>query len=140
VIVTDFNNYAMPFIRYNMGDICGVGRTACSCGRGLPLIREVQGRSSDFIKRRDGSLIHGEYFTHAFYGMEGVQKFQVVQESLELILVSVVAGTPIADASRDRIIGKIREALGEGVRIEVRQVADLPVTASGKFRFTLSKV
>lgn len=140
VIVTDFNNFAMPFIRYNMGDIGSVARNRCSCGRGLPLLKDVQGRTSDFIKRPDGSLVHGEYFTHIFYGIEGVQKFQVVQEALDLVTVNLVAEESVVESTRGKVLAAVREKLGEQVRVEVQRVEDIPLTASGKFRFTLSKL
>ena len=80
IIATDLWNYGMPFIRYQMGDVGVKSGRLCSCGRGLPLLQEVTGRISDFFIDSKGGLVHGEYFTHLFYGIEGVEQFQLIQE------------------------------------------------------------
>ncbi|HUY00384.1 MAG TPA: hypothetical protein VMV49_12560, partial [Candidatus Deferrimicrobium sp.] len=54
IIVTDFNNYAMPFIRYRLGDFGRYSTEKCSCGRNLPMLQQVDGRSVEFMKTPSG--------------------------------------------------------------------------------------
>ena len=101
VIVTDLFNYAMPFIRYKIGDIAIASSEVCSCGRGLPIIKSVEGRVSDFITTSSGKIVHGEYFTHLFYGEEGVEEIQLLQERLDKICLRIV---PSKKYSGERIL------------------------------------
>ncbi|CAN2045897.1 phenylacetate-CoA ligase [Candidatus Magnetomoraceae bacterium gMMP-13] len=140
IIVTDFNNRAMPFIRYNMGDIAKPINSKCSCGRGLPLMSRIYGRTSDFIKHPNGGLIHGEYFSHIFYGMKNIRQFQVIQESLDTFDIKVVASERLATDMKQFIISKVYEIMGNNVHVNIIELSDIPIPSSGKFRFTISKI
>ena len=79
IYFTTLHNYSMPLIRYEIGDTAIVSeKKVCSCKRGWPLIRSVTGRTSNHFKTRDGGIVHGEYFTHLFYGKDEIRKFQVM--------------------------------------------------------------
>jgi phenylacetate-CoA ligase len=140
IIVTDLWNYGMPFIRYQMGDVGVKSDRHCSCGRGLPLLQQVSGRVSDFIVDSGGGLVHGEYFTHLFYGLHGVEQFQLVQEDRTRIVLNVHPGDGFQQAVLDPVIAKIKTCLGTAVEVEVRLVGGSLIEASGKYRFTISKV
>ena len=131
----------MPLIRYSLGDIGRLSKEMCSCGRTLPLMKSVEGRSGDFFVAHDGSLVHGEYFTHLFYGIEGVIKFQMVQESLVDIQLKIVSkDNRLKDTDINNIKNKTREILGKQCNMNVEYVKSIPPTASGKSLFTISKV
>ncbi|MCM0083344.1 hypothetical protein L4X63_17295 [Geomonas sp. Red32] len=140
LMVTDLWNYGMPFIRYRMGDVGVREDHPCSCGRGLPLLREVTGRVSDFIVDCRGGLVHGEFFTHLFYGLPGVDQFQLVQETRRLVVLNIRPSAGFQDSLLAPVIGKIRLCLGPQVRVETRLVHGSLVEQSGKFRFTVSKL
>src|SRR5258708_28519072 len=85
VVVTDLYNYGMPFVRYANGDRAIAGWGACSCGRGLPLLKRVVGRRLDILTTPDGRMIPGELFLHVLRDFPSVQRFQVVQERSDQI-------------------------------------------------------
>jgi len=89
IIVTDLHNYAMPFIRYQIGDLGRPQPGVCPCGRGFPLIAEIVGRSNAIVTTPNGRYIHGAFFSHLFYGLEEVRKFRVHQRSLTEIDVLI---------------------------------------------------
>lgn len=141
IVITDFSNFGMPFIRYNLGDIGYLHDKLCSCGRGLPLLRAVEGRSGDFFVSNTGKLVHGEYFTHLFYDVPSVKKFQMIQESLDYVQLNIVEASD--RGNRDYIPyieSKVKEMLGNQSHLNVSFVEDIPPTASGKFLFTISKL
>jgi len=146
IVVTLLTNYAMPLIRYRIGDMGAWAESSCSCGRSWPLLAEVTGRVSDTFVTDDGKRIHGEFFTHLFYGEEWVQKFQVIQESVRQITIAVVPSGSTAHADRrlrdemEAIRTDIHSVMGEtcDVRFDVRE--EIPPTDSGKYRYTISKV
>lgn len=140
IIVTDLWNYGMPFVRYQMGDVGTKSHQSCKCGRSLPKIKDIQGRVSDFVVDANGGLVHGEYFTHLFYGLEGVEQFQLVQETINKITLRIIPGRDFAPAVLDPVVSKIKQCLGVDVTVNIEICASTFIEASGKFRFTISNV
>ena len=138
LLVTQLNNYAMPFIRYRIGDIGRLSDEMCPCGNQLPILAELLGRSTATFRTRSGALIHGGYFTQQFYSLTGVSQFQLIQETLEKCTLKLVINAQWQEATRHHIIQKIREALGAEVTVNVEFAADIPLPASGKREFTIS--
>jgi len=140
IIVTDFNNHAMPFIRYRTGDVGVASSDECICGRGLPLIKEVKGRTSDFILHPNGHLIHGEMFSHAFYGVREIARFQVHQKSIETLDINIIKGQGFTEKHKGIVEDKVKEIIGPDVVITINEVEHIPVPVSGKFKFAISDI
>jgi phenylacetate-CoA ligase len=140
VLVTDLTNYSMPMIRYENEDIAAWETGECPCGRNLPRLGKILGRKSDFLLSRSGRIIHGEFFTHLFYGISEVSEFQVVQESLDLTRVDIVLQPGATTFDSSALVAAMKDALGEGVTISVQTVPRLDRPPSGKHRFTISKL
>ena len=90
IIITNLTNYSMPLIRYRIGDTAKIKNKKCSCGRGFKLLENVTGRITDHFIKKDGTIVHGEYFTHLFYFKDWIKKFQVIQKDYNLIVCSIV--------------------------------------------------
>ena len=130
----------MPFIRYENEDIGSWSATSCTCGRPFPLLEKVWGRSSDFISTPSGKLIHGEYFTHLFYHVPEVRLFQVLQDSLDHLSISIVLKSATTAPSFSTLKAKAAEMVGSGIQVDISIVDSIPRSASGKHRFTISRV
>jgi phenylacetate-CoA ligase len=140
IVVTVLNNHAMPFIRYRIGDLGILDTAPCPCGRTTPRLREVIGRTSDNFVLEGGRIVHGEYFTHLFYGRTGVAQFQFEQETREAFRLRVVPDADWSEAVSQSLEREIREAIGGTPRLAIETCSEIPKTASGKFRFTKSMV
>ena len=140
ILVTDLTNFAMPFIRYETGDIAVWSEKSCGCGRAFPLLAEILGRKSDFIVAPSGKIIHGEFFTHLFYDIPEVANFQVSQASLSQLRVEIVLRQGATACNLSSLRQRIESALGAGVTCDIQIVHQLERTASGKHRFTMSSV
>jgi len=146
IVVTSLVNYAMPLIRYDIGDLGAWAEAPCSCGRVWPLLRSVTGRISDTFVTADGTLVAGEYFNYVFYLQDWVEKFQVIQESTRQIRARIVRrrDVPVAGdaetAGLEEIVHKVRLALGDDCHVAFEFVDQIEPSASGKYRFTVSKV
>ncbi len=92
IIITDLCSYAMPFIRYEIGDLGVPSDEMCSCGRGLPLMKSIRGRILDTIITPDGKYLTGEFFPAIFadYGVKGIDEFQISQKKRDELLVKLV--------------------------------------------------
>ncbi len=140
IVVTVLNNFAQPFLRYRIGDMGILDRAPCACGRTSHRLREVVGRTSDNFVMPDGRVIHGEYFTHIFYGCPGVAQFQFVQHTPSEYALAIVPAPGLENSTVRRIEHEVREVIGAAsiLKIELREA--IPSTASGKHRFTISHV
>ncbi len=140
VLVTDLTNRAMGLLRYENGDVAAwdTATEPCACGSPYARLARVHGRTSDFVTTPAGERIHGEWFTHLFYGRDDVVRFQVHQRSLEQVdLLTVGRAT---EGTLAPLLARMRERLGPRVTVTWRSVAEIPGTPSGKHRFTKSDV
>lgn len=142
VVVTSLANFAMPLIRYEIGDRAALvhsDRPACPCGRRGQRIARLLGRTVDTFKAPDGSLINGEYFTHMLYFKDFVEKFQVVQRSPSWIVYRLITSGPAPQEDVDEIIDGTRAVMGPGCEVEFEFVDEIPPSPSGKYRYTISE-
>jgi phenylacetate-CoA ligase len=138
VVVTHLATGDFPFIRYRTGDMAVASGRRCGCGRGLPVLDEVQGRSTDFILTAGGNRMHALALIYEVRDKPGVRAFKFVQAadlSLELLLV---AGPELTDRVESTIRDGLARRMGPGTVLDIRRVAEIPPEASGKYRYVVS--
>ena len=113
---------------------------SCACGRGLPLIKEIQGRSTDFVVAADGTVMHGLALIYILRDLPGVQSFKIVQESLESTTVQLVVDERFERARCGDIVTAFQRRLGAGVAVDLQFVDSIAPEKSGKFRYVVSRV
>jgi len=138
IVTTHLATNDFPFIRYRTGDIGVLGTLACPCGRGLPLLQDIQGRSTDFVTAADGTVMHGLALIYILRDLPGVRFFKVIQESRTFTRVLVVTDGAFAPGSVEKIITGFQQRLGAQVQVEVNLVDQIPPEKSGKFRYIVS--
>jgi len=139
--ITDLHNWGMPFIRYVNGDVASRRHPWHAAGaRGLPRLERIDGRRLDAIRTTDGRVLPGEFFPHMLKDVPGVRRFQVVQETLDRFTLKVVPGPEFGAAQEDYVRREVGKVLGEDAGLELERVDDIPLTASGKFRVTVSRL
>lgn len=138
IVVTHLSTNDFPFIRYRTGDIGVLGATPCPCGRGLPLLQDIQGRSTDFVVAADGTVMHGLSLVYILRDLPGVRFFKVVQESRALTRVMLVTDELFASDSVPKIVSGFKQRLGADVQVVVDLVDNIPAEKSGKFRYIIS--
>lgn len=141
IVVTHLATRDYPFIRYRTGDIAALSEEVCPCGRGLPLMTDIQGRSTDFVVAADGTVLHGLALIYVVRDLAGVRAFKIVQESLShtRVLLDMEGGQNQAQISTTVVEG-FRRRLGNEVNIAVEFVEHIPAEKSGKFRYVISHV
>lgn len=140
IVVTHLATRDFPFIRYRTGDIGVLDQRNCDCTRGLPLLKEIQGRTTDFVVAENGTVMHGLALIYVLRDIEGIAAFKVVQESIGLTRVMVVPGPTYEAESNQRIVAGLKGRLGAGVEVRIEIVDELPPERSGKFRYVVSHV
>ncbi|MEM7205366.1 MAG: AMP-binding protein [Planctomycetota bacterium] len=140
VVVTTLHNFASPLLRYDIGDFAEVG-DACTCGRGLPVLRRVLGRQRNMLTLRDGRR---RWPSFALGGrpeqLPPFRKVQLLQRSLEEIEVRVVRDTPLEPAEMVLAEAYLNQSLGQAFRYVFRVVDDIPRSGSGKFEDFVSAI
>ncbi|WEN41435.1 Phenylacetate-coenzyme A ligase [Thauera sp. GDN1] len=141
IVVTHLATRDYPFIRYCTGDIGTLGDEVCTCGRGLPILKDIQGRSTDFVVAEDGTVLHGLSLIYILRDMPGVRAFKIVQESRCLTRALVVPEEGADSTGMDTTVTEgFRRRLGRGVEVSVEFVESIPAEKSGKFRYVVSHV
>jgi len=133
LLVTSLINYAMPLIRYKIGDFAEI-----ETKNNEQIIKKLYGRDVDMFKTKDGNFIDGEYFSDLFYFMEWVYKYQVIQKDYDYILVKIATKEPNKE-DLEYIENGIKKIMGE-CKVEFEIVNDIPQLSSGKFRYTISEL
>lgn len=140
ILATSLHNYAMPFIRYDTGDIGHIITDTCGCGRGSKLLKEVIGRQHEMLQTPEGKFVHGAFFnSYMFAKIKGIIEFQVVQQSLEKLIVNIVVEEHFDEKELDTIRAIIKNK-SEGWVVEIRFVDRIERTKSGKYKFIISEI
>ena len=140
IVVTHLASKDFPFIRYRTGDVGVLDSAACECGRGLPVLGEVQGRSTDFIVGADGTVMHGLALIYVMRDLPGIKSFKIIQESVQRTRVQIVPETGFSSGIAARIVSGFRARIGESVDVSIEQMDDIPPERSGKRRYVVSQV
>lgn len=140
LVITDLDNYGMPFIRYRIGDVASLKNEMCSCGRTLPLLGQVEGRTLDIIRAPNGNRLGGTFWTLLFRSQPGIKTFQVIQDRLEGITVKYIKKSEVSNINFSAFERRIREMCGKDFKIHFEEVPSIPKTSSGKDRFVISKL
>ena len=140
IVVTHLATEDFPFIRYRTGDIGVLDTNTCNCGRGLPLLKEIQGRSTDFLVAQDGTIMHGLALIYILRDLPQVSAFKIIQESLGLTHVYVVSENGLSPKIVKDIELGFKDRLGHEVKISIHEVAEIPAEKSGKFRYVVSMI
>jgi phenylacetate-CoA ligase len=142
ILVTCLSNYAMPLIRYQIGDRGILSTEAnCVCGRRGKILEKILGRNEDMFKMTNGMRIYGGYFNFLLYFRPWILKYQIIQKSYSWILFKIKqseqGSSPeeLADITR-----KVRTLMGEDCRVDFEFVDDITSSPSGKYRYILSEV
>jgi phenylacetate-CoA ligase len=139
LLSTGLMNPDMPLIRYRTGDRCALGpeRPQCACGRTLPLLDRIEGRSDDVVYTRDGRRVGR--LDPLYKASLPIQEAQIVQERLDRIRVVYVPDSGFSAASGAQLSALLRERLGD-VEVILDPVERVPRGANGKFRAVLCQL
>lgn len=138
IVVTHLATRGFPFVRYRTGDVAALDESLCACGRGLPMLRSIQGRSTDFVVAEDGTVMHGLALIYILRDLPGISSFKIIQESRLHIRVQIVPERPGGATPDAQIQDGFRARLGSGVDVRIEQVDNILSDHSGKFRYVVS--
>ena len=138
LLVTTLSNRVMPLVRYEIGDVGSRSAERCPCGRGLGIVREVAGRSTDFLVDWRRQRVHAFRLMHVLQRFSKIVRYRIVQRAVGAVELVAHVTTALDESETARIVFAFREALGEETDVRIRYVSAIPVDASGKHRFLVN--
>lgn len=144
LVVTDLFNYAMPLIRYKLGDFATLTDQPCTCGRGLPVIEKIHGRAYDTIITPNGNRFHPESIMYVFEEFKeahgSIRQFQLVQTVLDTLEIHIIKTPDIIDNAliEQKIPQRINQILGYPFNYHFFYPNIIPREKSGKLRIVKS--
>ncbi|MEK7215059.1 MAG: phenylacetate--CoA ligase family protein, partial [Chloroflexota bacterium] len=139
IVVTPLDLFGMPLLRYRVEDIGSPATGSCVCGRGLSGMAMVEGRVQDLITLPGGRSMPGEFFPHLFKDFP-VRQFQVEQDRPDHAVLRLVRGEGFTENHLAYLLGKTREYTAGTLDVTVEFCESIPLTPTGKFRYTISHV
>lgn len=141
VIGTDLDNYVMPFIRYETGDLATMSSVKCTCGINQPLMDSIDGRTIDTLVLKDGSSVHGVFITDILFEMgifaDKINRFQLYQNESGSVLFKYESTGEIGLS----VIKELEKNLSKFFNnVEIRKEKELSIDASGKFRYIINEI
>ncbi len=137
LICTGLTNRDMPLIRYRVGDRASLTDQTCSCGRTLPLLGQIDGRTDDVLYAADGRPV--ARLNHVYKSHVAIYEAQLVQRASGTLLVRYVPAPEFAPASLDSIAAELRARMGD-IEIDFERLDAIPRGSNGKFRAVISEV
>lgn len=140
ILVTTLYNYCMPLIRYKVGDYGIRKNKPCSCGRGLPLIKRIEGRTDDFITLPDGKKVSPRCI-NLLDEIKGIKDYRTIQKEKNLFLVQIVKNKQFSKKTLLLAKKQIKKGcLGMDVKVKFQFLDEIPKDPSGKIRTVISEV
>jgi len=141
VVVTDLVNRGMPIIRYEVGDLATFKPGMCGCGRGLPRLGRVFGRTSDVLYAPDGRQISGVSILDTFViHVPGLRQAQIIQDRIDHLRIRVVRDRGFDAASERQLSRSVQDAFGVEMSHTLKFVDSIEPTARGKYQFTICEI
>ena len=144
MVITDLNNYCLPFIRYRIGDLAEAmdPTQTCACGRGLPRLGKIEGRVQSIIIGSDGQYVPGTFFAHVLKDYDhAIRQFQIVQTERGAITFNVVKGKRYSDETLAEVLRDLAPVPRRGHAASTSSSSEnIEMVRTGKRLATVSKL
>ena len=142
VVCTGLHSYAMPLLRYRLGDVVTRGGDACACGKPHATIRAVQGRMLDYFPLPDGRMIHPYEISAKFIfpDVPLIRQYQLLQERKDRIVLRMIPAPTATPEMMATLRSRLAELLGPEVTVDFVTVDSIDPDATGKYRVARSLV
>lgn len=139
IVTTHLATGDFPFVRYRTGDMAVFSVEPCKCGRGLPALKEVFGRATDFVQTPAGNIMHALALIYEVRDRPGVLAFKFIQEADLSLELQLVAGPELTSDIEAEIRRGVLVRMGDGAELAIRRVSDILPEQSGKYRYVVSR-
>lgn len=139
VVVTTLHNFAMPLVRYGIGDYAEAG-APCPCGRGLPVLRRIMGRVRNMLMLANGERYWPMLGTQSFPKIAPILQHQFVQKSLGCLELRLVAARTLTSQEQESLRKHIESRLPVHMQLNFVYCSEIPRSKGGKFEDFISEI
>ena len=139
VILTTLHNFAMPLIRYQIGDYAEAGGP-CPCGRGLPTLKRILGRRRNRARLPDGRRIWPQLSSESWSDIKEIECIQIRQKTLDRLDIGVVSPHPLNPSDETRLTGSLHQVFGYPFACIFSCLDAIPCHANGKLEPFISEL
>jgi len=133
LVVTVLHNFASPLIRYRLGDHAERG-PICTCGRGLPTLRRIRGRSRNLVRLPDGTQHWPMVGFYEYREVAPVRQYQAIQYGPTDIELRLVTDRPLSTAEEAQLRAIVQRWLQYPFDVRFAYYPErIPATPSGKY-------
>lgn len=131
VVVTSLHNFAMPLLRYDLGDVATVGGP-CRCGRTLPTLEAILGRTRNMMRLPGGRTSWPGFPMDTLVRLGAIRELKMIQHSLEEIEVLMVLGRELTSEEEKTLCDAIRTRLRHPFQVRLSRVERIATGAGSK--------
>jgi phenylacetate-CoA ligase len=140
-VVTGLHSFAMPFIRYRLGDVVARGPDDCECGRAGLTLESVEGRIAEFLVLNDGHKLHPfSLIRELSHDFELVRRYRLIQEVQGRARLEIVPAVPFPAVRAEALRKKLCEVAGGRLAVDIVLVREIPIEPRGKLQVCVSRV
>ncbi|TVP46540.1 MAG: phenylacetate--CoA ligase family protein [Mongoliibacter sp.] len=141
VLLTGLDNYTTPLIRYEIGDLAIKSKkTTCDCGMELPMLEEVLGRTTEFLKTPQNKYITVQTVVRVLKFFPEVEQFTLIQKTENSFQLQYISKEQLDECSQQKIKESFETLYKESFLFDFQQVELLPRSKSGKFQLIINEV
>lgn len=133
VVATPLHNFAMPLLRYEVGDLAEVG-PPCPCGRGLPVLARIFGKARDHIIMPDGERRSPSFSRSQVYAIPAIVQHQIAQVAPDTMEIRMVTRRPLTTEEESTLTDMLRTNLRHPFNVRFAYVDEIPRDPSGKYK------
>ena len=138
VVGTNFSNFAMPFLRYDVQDIVMLSDVTCQCGRPGRIVERIDGRQEDYIILKNGAKLGR--MDHIIKDMVNIREAQIYQREPGKIIIRIVRGEKYVKKDEAALLLEAKKRVGDQTNIYFEYVEKLQRSTTGKLRFVVSEL
>jgi len=139
VVLTTLHNFAMPLIRYELGDYAEVGEP-CDCGRGLPVLKRIHGRRRNMIVLPDGRRHWPSFPKIRYSGIAPISQIRIIQRTLTDVEAIFTSDRPLSSGEENGVVKAIQDALDYPFKVKLVHVEEMPRQENMKFEDIVSEI
>ncbi len=140
VVATGFWNFAMPLIRYDLGDVVVPADDRCPCGRAFPVVKSIAGRTGDVVRMSSGLQLGPTLMARVTKGANNVLEMQIVQDRLDHIVIRFVPNSEFTERDFADFQSHVAHYMPSELQISYERTGRIDRTQSGKTKFIVSKM
>lgn len=136
IVVSGFNHYGMPFIRYKTGDLAEYGGTLQN---GSVVLNKLLGRSIDYLINRDGEKVFlvGFIFGGHLKAFNHIRQWQLEQHEKGIVSMKISKGEGYNDVIEKEIVNLFES---KQLSVNIQYTSNFERTNRGKFKFLIQRI